>query len=101
MACIVCGCAMASDVMPLENGEYLITARAAPARGGAAGAVQVAYKDADAFCQKQGGKAVVIATGDRDVYQGGGGGSWNAQGGSFGGGVFAAGNASMRFRCQK
>ncbi len=97
---LLAGCAMASDVMDAGNGTYLISAHAAPVRGGAAGAAQVAYKDANAFCAAKGGQhAVVIDANNRDVYQGSAGGSFGPNGGSFGGGVFAAGNTDMRFRC--
>ncbi len=45
---VLSGCAMTSDVMDTGNGTYMISAHAAPIRGGAAGANQVAYKDATA-----------------------------------------------------
>jgi hypothetical protein len=93
------GCAMTSEVMDTGNGTYMISAHAAPIRGGAAGANSVAYDDAQAFCQKKGMHAVVIDANSRDVYQGSVGGSYNAQGGSFGGGVFASGNTDLHFRC--
>jgi hypothetical protein len=93
---------MTSDVMDAGNGTYMISAHAAPVRGGAAGANDVAYKDANKFCAaKDGSHAVVVTANDRDVYQGSVGGSWNGSGGSFGGGVFAAGNTTLRFRCAK
>lgn len=41
------GCAMATDIMDTGNGTYMISARAAPIRGGAAGAQNVAYQDAN------------------------------------------------------
>lgn len=91
------GCAMASDVMEMGNGVYMISARAAPARGGAAGANQVAYKDAQAFCAKQGARPIVLDANSRDVAQA----SFGGSGGSFGGGVFQAGNVDFRFRCEK
>lgn len=94
------GCATASDVMEMPNGVYMISARAAPARGGAAGAMQVAYKDAQAFCGAKGARPIVVDSQDRDVMQGSVGGSFGPSGGSFGGGVFAAGNATLRFRCE-
>lgn len=93
------GCAMATAPMDAGNGVYMISAHASPVRGGAAGAMQVAYKDATAFCSTKGGHAVLVDAANRDVYQGSVGGSWSPQGGSFGGGVFAAGNADIRFRC--
>lgn len=95
------GCAMTSDVMDTGNGTYMISARAAPVRGGAAGANEVAYKDANKFCAQKGPgmHAIVLDANSRDVYQGSMGGSWNRNGGSFGGGVFAAGNADLHFRC--
>ena len=92
---------MTSDVMDTGNGTYMISAHAAPVRGGAAGANEVAYKDANAFCAGKGGHAVVLGADSRDVYQGSVGGSFGPGGGSFGGGVFAAGNADMHFRCDK
>ncbi len=88
-------CAMTSDVMDTGNGTYMISAHAAPIRGGAAGANQVAYKDANAYCAQRGGHAVVLTADARDVYQG----SFGGSGGSFGGGVFAAGNTDLHFRC--
>ena len=93
-------CAMTSSVMDTGNGTYMISAHAAPIRGGAAGANQVAYDDANQFCAKRGGHAVVIAANARDVYQSSFGGSVNPSGGGFGGGVFAAGNTDLHFRCE-
>jgi hypothetical protein len=94
------GCASATDVMPMGSGVYMISSRAAPARGGAAGALQVAFRDANAYCVARGGRAVVIEAADRDVHQSAFGGGFNRSGGSFSGGSFAAGNASLRFRCE-
>jgi hypothetical protein len=95
------GCAMTSDVMDTGNGTYMISGHAAPIRGGATGANQVAYQDAQKFCiqQSPGFHAIVIGAEDRDVYQSSFGGSWGTNGGGFGGGTFAAGNAKLRFRC--
>ena len=95
----VLGCATASDVMDTGNGTYMISAHASWARGGAAGANQVAYKDANAYCQAHGGHAVVLGADSRDVYQSGFGGSVGPAGGSFGGRTTAAGNTDLRFRC--
>ena len=89
------GCAITSDVMDTGNGTYMISAHAAPIRGGAAGANQVAYKDANAYCAQHGGHAVVLGADSRDVYQG----SFGGSNGSYGGGVFAAGNTDLHFRC--
>lgn len=96
MVGVISGCAMTSDVMDTGNGTYMVSAHAAPVRGGAAGANQVAYEAAQKFCAGKGAHAVVLAAGSRDVYQGSVGGS----SGSFGGGVFAAGNTDLRFRCE-
>jgi hypothetical protein len=89
------GCAMTSGVMDTGNGTYMVSAAAAPIRGGAAGANGVAYSDANAFCQAKGQHAVVIQATSRDVYQASIGG--NSAG--FGGGVFAAGNSDLHFKC--
>ncbi len=88
-------CAMTSDVMDTGNGTYMISAHAAPIRGGAAGANKVAYSDANAYCAQQGSHAIVLGADARDVYQG----SLGASGGSSAGGVFAAGNTDLHFRC--
>jgi hypothetical protein len=64
---------MTSGVMEAEDGTYLISAHAAPIRGGTAGANAVAYEDAQKFCAAKGQLA--------------------------GGGTFAAGNVNIRFRC--
>ena len=86
---------MASDVMDTGNGTYMISAHAAPILGGAAGANEVAFKDANAFCVTKGGHAVVLAANSRDVTQA----SFGGSNGSFGGGVFQAGNTDLHFRC--
>jgi hypothetical protein len=95
------GRAMTSDVMDTGNGTYMISGHAAPIRGGATGANQVAYQDAQKFCAQRGAgfHAIVIGAEDRDVYQSSLGGSWGTNGGGLGGGTFAAGNAKLRFRC--
>jgi hypothetical protein len=96
VAIILTGCAMVSDVMDTGNGTYMVSAHAAPIRGGAAGANQVAYEAAKKFCVGRDGHPVVLEAGARDVYQG----SFGGSNGSFGGGVFAAGNTDLHFRCE-
>jgi hypothetical protein len=94
------GCAMTSDVMDGGNGTYLISAHASAIRGGATGANRIAYQDATEFCRSHfRNHAIVINASERDVYQSGVSGSWNQNGGSFGGGSVAAGNVNFRFRC--
>lgn len=94
-------CATTSGVMEAEGGTYIISARAAPVRGGTAGANAIAYEEAQKFCNAKGGRAVVVDARERDVYQSAAGASWSAHGGGAGGGTFAAGNATLRFRCEK
>jgi hypothetical protein len=96
---LLAGCAVTSGVMEAEDGTYLISARAAPIRGGTAGANAAAYSDAQRFCAGEGKRAVVVTAQERDVYQSAATASWNASGGFAGGGTFAAGNATLRFRC--
>lgn len=98
---LIGGCATSSGVMEAENGTYLISARAAPARGGTAGANALAYEEAQKFCSVKGARAVVVTAAERDVYQSAVTGSVTPRGGSFGGGTFAGGNANLRFRCEK
>lgn len=100
------GCAVASPVMDTGDGTYMISARAAPARGGATGAQTVAYQDAQQFCAQQGGRPVLIGAQDRDIYQSAIGGGFSGTptsgySGGFGGGTFAGGSATLRFRCQQ
>ena len=47
------GCAMTSDVMDTGNGTYMISAHASPIRGGATGANNIAYEDAQKFCAEK------------------------------------------------
>jgi len=95
LALFLGACAQTSPVMDTGDGTFLVSARAAPAAGGATGAQTRAYREAQQHCAAMDKKPVVIGTNDRDVYQGGVGG--NAYG--FGGGMSAAGEAKMRFRC--
>lgn len=92
-------CAQATQPMEMADGSYSISARAAPARGGATGAYEVAHKDAMAFCQQKGKRAVLLGGSDRDIYQSAGGGYISPQGGSFGGSTMASGSAMIRFNC--
>jgi hypothetical protein len=87
--------------MEAEGGTYIISARAAPIRGGSAGANAVAYEEAQKFCAAKGCRAVVVDARERDVYQSAAGASWNTYGGSAGGGTFAAGSVILRFKCEK
>ena len=98
---LLTGCATSSGVMEAEGGTYLISARAAPARGGTAGANAYAYEEAKKFCAEKGGRPIVVEAKERDVYQSSAAASVNASGGSAAGGTFAAGNANLRFRCEK
>ncbi len=74
LALSLTACATTSGVMEAESGTYLISARAAPARGGTAGANAIAYEEAQKFCAAKGGPAIVINASERDVYQSSAGG---------------------------
>jgi len=100
-ATLLAGCATTSGVMEAEGGTFMISARAAPARGGTAGANALAYEEAQKFCVGKGGRAIIIAAKERDVYQSAASASWTPTGGNAGGGTFAAGNANLHFRCEK
>lgn len=104
LALVVGACAQATPPMETADGAYLISARAAPVRGGATGAYEVAHKDAMAFCAQRGRRAVLEAAQDRDIYQSGYGGAFSGTAqagysGGIGGGTSAAGSATVRFRC--
>jgi hypothetical protein len=96
---LLAGCATTSGVMEAEGGTYLISARAAPAAGGTAGANAAAYEEAKKFCGAKGARAIVMDAKERDVYQSSMGGSFSSSGGGFGGGTAAAGSVNLRFRC--
>ena len=106
-ALAVTACASTSAVMEAENDTFMISASAAPARGGSTGATNAAYEEAQKFCAARGGRAIVMTAGERDVHQsmvsGFGSGSVNGFGGSaasgFGGASLAAGRANLHFRC--
>src|SRR5260370_41365580 len=78
----------------------LISARAAPVRGGATGAQTVAYTDAQKFCAQRvdGLHPIVVNTQERDIYQSSFGGGFNQYGGSVGGSPMAARAVNVRFR---
>ena len=94
---LLSGCAATSSVMESEGGIYLISARAAPARGGTAGANSLAYEEAQKYCATKSSHAIVVDSTERDTYQGTL--VANRQGGF--GGFSASGNANIRFRCAK
>lgn len=96
---MVGACAQASPPMEMADGSYLISARAAPARGGTAGAYEEAHKQATGYCQQAGKRAVLLNASDRDVYQSAGGGYIGPGGGGFSGGTSAWGSANLRFKC--
>lgn len=98
-ACLVAGCAKTSPVMDAGSGNYLISAYASRARGGAAGATTLAYQDAQAYCAGKGMTAVVLQNAERDVYQSSSGGYVGPTGGGFGSSSSAAGNVEMYFTC--
>jgi hypothetical protein len=99
---VLSGCAVTGGVMDAGNGTYMISAHASAIRGGATGANAIAYGDAQKFCGQKGYglHAVVLDSKERDVYQSSFGGSFNQNGGGFGGGTFAAGNVNLRFKCE-
>ena len=101
VAVYLSACATTSGVMEAEGGTYIISGRAAPIRGGTAGANAIAYEEAQKFCAAKGARAIVIDARERDIYQSAAGASWNSYGGGAGGGTLAAGNAILRFKCEK
>jgi hypothetical protein len=92
-------CAIASDVEEEEGGTYMISARAAPIRGGTTGAHTVAYEDAQKFCGKTGGRPVVVGSDERDIYQSSSGASFGPNGGGAYSGTAASGTVNLHFKC--
>lgn len=99
LAVLLGGCAQVSPPMENADGSYLISGRAAPVRGGATGAYEVAFKDAQKFCAQGNRRAVIQNAEDRDIYQTAVGGGWSGGTGGFSGNTLAAGSATLRFRC--
>lgn len=95
------GCASTSGVMEMADGSYIISAKAAPIRGGTSGANSLAYEEAQKFCSTVNGRAVIVNQQERDVYQGGSAAAVNQSGGFGSSGFSAGGAASIRFRCVK
>jgi hypothetical protein len=80
-------CQTTSGVMDTGNGTYMISASTDKLLGGAAAANKVAYENANMFCSKQGGHAVVLNVQSRDVLEG----SLDS--------VAPGGSSDLRFRC--
>jgi hypothetical protein len=95
------GCATSTPVMDAGDGTYLISAAAAPLRGGAVGAQTYAYEHAQKFCAERGDglRPIVVASQERDVYQSSAAIGFNQYGGGGGGNTMAAGRVNFRFRC--
>ncbi len=96
---LLSGCAPSSSIKLADDGTYLISAQAAPIRGGAAAAGAAARDDAQKFCAAKGLHALIISTQERDMYQPQTAISLGPSGGFASGGTSAAGNATLRFRC--
>lgn len=101
LAVALAACAVSSPVMDAGDGVYLVTATAAPIRGGSTGAYTVAYRDAQNFCISAGDgrHAVLVGTQERDVYQAAVFGNASRGTGGLGGSLAASGIVSLRFRC--
>ena len=103
LAVALSSCAMTSDVMDTGGGTYMISAHASAVRGGATGANRVAYQDANKFCadKEPGSHAIIVDASERDTRVSAVSGSWDPNGGSFGGVSVLGGNANLYFRCGK
>jgi hypothetical protein len=100
LASSIAACAMSSPIMEASDGSFIVSARAAPVRGGSTGAQSVAFEEARNFCAKKAARPVLVdGPKERDIYQSSFGGGFDRSGGSFGGGTFAAGASSLHFRC--
>lgn len=94
-ALLLVGCGT-SDVQNMEDGSYLIAANTMPVWDAPSDARDIAFRGAEEFCAAQKRHAVVMAdsAGAHAV------GSNGFSGSSGGSGVFAAGAASLNFRCE-
>ena len=89
-------CGMTSDVQSMEDGSYLIAANTTPLWDAPSDAKDFAFRGAEEFCSAQ-KRRVVIITDDAASHAAGATGFAGSSGGR---GVFAAGSASLNFRCQ-
>ena len=90
------GCGMTSDVQSMEDGTYLIAANTTPIWDAPSDARDFAFRGAEEFCRSQKRRVVVIS----DNSGGHAAGATGFSASSGGRGVFAAGSASLNFRCQ-
>jgi len=90
LAVLLAGCVESTAVMDGGNGTFVISSRAAPLAGGAFGARNVSYEEAQRFCSQQDPTAhvVVLETNSQSVYR------------CSAGGFDAAGDNDLRFRCE-
>ena len=93
---LLTACGMTSDVQNMEDGSYLIAANTTPIWDAPSDAKDLAFRGAEEFCSTQGRQVVVVPDGTG----GGSAGETGFSGSSGGHGVFAAGSASLNFRCQ-
>jgi hypothetical protein len=75
------GCASSSGVLKMGPDTYSITAQASPARGGTAGAKQMALQEANQFCEKMSKEIFVTNFGSATTND------------------YGAGDSSLTFRC--
>ena len=77
----VCACAMSTGVMKMGPDTYTVSVAAAPARGGAVGAKQVALTEAGQYCAAMGKEILVTNTSSQRTTN------------------LGAGNFDLTFRC--
>lgn len=63
----VVSCATTSDVTPIGNGMYMITAAASPARGGTSGSASMSAKKATEYCATLGLTAVLESVESKNI----------------------------------
>lgn len=96
MAPLLAGCGMTSDVQSMEDGSYLIAANTTPVWDAPSDARDFALRGAQEFCSVQKRRVVIVS----DDAAGHAAGVTGFSGTSGGRGVFAAGSASLNFRCE-
>jgi hypothetical protein len=62
LAVVITGCAMTYDAVQVGPNRFQTSAVASPARGGAAGALQMAARSAAAYCAKRGKQSNVLSS---------------------------------------
>lgn len=96
---LLVGCASVSDVWPVENGMYVVSAAALPVIGGAPKAGEYALHKAQWFCAKRNSRVLLVNPDYQDLTQMSLSGSFYRVGKSYTDDMFKHQRDSLVFKC--